>query len=75
MIILVLQVNHLRLKTIQQKAMAYLERQNFQHLAQYPLAVTTYALSKAGSRHSGTAFDHLKKVAKNKSEHSFPLGS
>ncbi|XP_071086862.1 CD109 antigen-like [Haliotis cracherodii] len=59
-------VNHLRLKKIQQKAMAYLERQNFQQLAQYPLAVTTYALTKAGSSHSGTAFDHLKKVAKNK---------
>ncbi|XP_046369858.2 CD109 antigen-like [Haliotis rufescens] len=59
-------VNSSRLQDIQQKAMTYLERQDFQHLAQYPLAITTYALSKAGSRYSGRAFLQLKKVAKNK---------
>ncbi|XP_046369856.2 CD109 antigen-like [Haliotis rufescens] len=59
-------VNSSRLQDIQQKAMTYLERQDFQHLAQYPLAITTYALSKAGSRYSGRAFYQLKKVAKNK---------
>ncbi|XP_046569086.1 CD109 antigen-like [Haliotis rubra] len=59
-------VNSSRLDDMQQKAVAYLERQPFKHLAPYPLAVSTYALAKAGNRLFGRAFSQLKKTMNNK---------
>ncbi|XP_067663567.1 CD109 antigen-like [Haliotis asinina] len=59
-------VNSSRLEDMQQKAVGYLGRQSFKHMAEYPLAVSTYALSKAGSRLSGRAFSQLKKEMNSK---------